>query len=280
MKKRIMNLVLALALTVIGLAGQNITAEAKIHDTISWPVTYDGNKVTSKFTDSVTNDVLSAVMPGDTVIYKVNYSTSVPADFYLNADIVNTLEEKKLDDTDPDDISKAVDSDEAKEGAYTYVIKNGNTVIFDSELIGVGESDELLKGLKMVDGEQKFFELGRLGAGGSGSVTIEIKLDGNSQDNSYMHKLATLDVKIGAQAVPKNTVEHRPGNTRHVVYTVPGGLDIVSITDPDTPLAIVRNNPQTGDMLAPIIVCTVGLVVGIIIIGIYFTIVFKQRSRR
>lgn len=270
MRKRILNIVLALALTVVGLAGQNLIAEAKTHTT-SWPVTYDGSKVTSKFSENVTNDTMSAVMPGDTVIYEVNYSTSVDADFYLNADIINSLEEKAADKTD---------SSEAKEGAYTYIIKNGDQVVCDSELFGVSDEEDLIKGLKMVDGEDKYFELGRLPAGGKGKVTISITLDGNSQDNSYMYKLATLDIKIGAQAAPKNIIEHKSGTTKNVVYTVPGGLDIVSITDPDTPLAVVRNNPQTGDLVAPILVCAAGLVLGFLIIAIYFSIVFKQRSRR
>lgn len=270
MKKKILNIVLALALTVVGLAGQNITTEAKTHTT-SWPVTYDGNKVTSKFSENVTNATMSAVMPGDTVIYEIDYSTSVDADFYLNADIINSLEERDANDNE---------SYEATEGAYTYIIKNGDQVICDSELIGVSDEADLIKGLKQVDGEDKFFELGRLPAGGSGKVTISITLDGNSQDNSYMYKLATLDIKIGAQAAPKNVVNHKPGASRKVVYTVPGGTEIVSITDPDTPLAVVRNNPQTGDMIAPILVCTTGLILGFLIIAIYFSIVFKQRSRR
>lgn len=270
MKKRILNIVLALALTVVGLAGQNFTAEAKTHTT-SWPVTYDGNKVTSKFSENVTNDTISAVMPGDTVVYEIDYSTSVNADFYLNADIISSLEETDADHNN---------SSDAKEGAYTYIIKNGDQVVCDSELIGVSDEADLIKGLKQVDGEDKFFELGRLPAGGKGKVTISITLDGNSQDNSYMYKLATLDIKIGAQPAPKDIHEHKPGTTKNVVYTVPGGLDIVSITDPDTPLAVVRNNPQTGDMIAPILVCTTGLIVGFLIIAIYFSIVFKQRSRR
>jgi len=271
MKKRIMNLVLALALTVLGLIGQINTVEAKTNEDINWDVTFNGSKVESNFSQKVTNNVISSVMPGDTIVYTVNYSSSVAADFYLNADIINTLEEKAADESD---------SADAKEGAYTYTITYGpngtENTVYDSKLIGVDEVNTI-KGLKQVDGEDKFFELGRVTPGFGQKVKITIQLDGNSQDNSYMFKLAALEVKLGAQTVPQNTVITNT-NTKKVVYTVPGGTEIVavSITDPDTPLAVVKDNPITGDYILPLIIITVGFIVGILLVCLYFKVAVKS----
>ena len=271
MKKRIIHSVLALALTVAGLAGQINIAEAKTHDDISWNVTFDGKEVKSDFSERDINGSIPAVMPGDTIVYTINYSSSVNADFYLNADIINTLEEKTADNTD---------SQEAKNGAYSYKITYGPTgdenTIYDSELVGVDESDAI-KGLKQVDGEDKFFELGQVNPGPGQKVKITIQLDGNTQDNSYMYKLAALKVKLGAQVLPPNKVVTNT-NTNKVVYTVPGGSQIVTITDTETPLAIVEDTPLTGDYIIPTIICVVGLIMGIILIGLYFYMALKQRE--
>ena len=155
----------------------------------------------------------------------------------------------------------------------------------------VGGDDTVVAGLKQVqgqadDGSGAYFNIGTLASdpdkSNPGTVTIEIALDGNSQDNSYMAKLATLDVRFGAQKVEtettKNTtvnkVTNYTGGGNKVVYTTPGGTQVVYIEEPSVPLA----NPVTGDSLLPLLLCTLTMIAGILLIVLYFILSKKPRE--
>lgn len=266
MKKRIMTLVLALVLTVAGLAGQTTLAHAA--EEYDWVATYDGSDTikTTKDDKVQTEKIkkkLEAVLPGDTIKFKIGYKNDDKndADFYLSTDITNYLEDTK----------------KASGGGYTYKISyktptdSARIDVYSNDMVGGDET-----GLSQVDtGSNTYFRIGTLKNGQTGYVEIEIALDGNTQDNSYMATLAALDIKFG---VPKRTVNvvNQEEKSHSVVTVVPGGTQVVAITDPDTPLAV--NNPQTGDLIIPMVACTAGLVVGIMFILAYFIITKKQRE--
>lgn len=272
--KKIIHLVLALTLSVAGLTGQMINADAKTQ-TASWNVTYDGSKLNSSY--DVDKATITSVMPGDTITYSVSYinNSSEATDFYLSADIINSLEDKNADGTSASGING---------GAYSYklsyTVDGVETSIYNSDTIG-GDS-EAIKGLNQAktnldNGKSLYFPVGTLKQGGSGTVNITIVLDGNSQDNDYMTKLASLDVKFGVEKAVTEPTTNVVNNTvtKSVVYTIPGGQQVVAIDEPRVPLA---GGPVTGDSLIPIIVCTSTLVIGIILIGWYFIICKKQRK--
>ncbi len=272
MKKRIMTLVLALALTVVGLAGQTTLAQAadETKSQYDWVATYDGSDTIKTTKDGKVESEkikkkLEAVLPGDTIKLKIGYENKDKndADFYLSTDITNYLEDTK----------------KASGGGYTYKISyktpaNSDRVdVYSNDMVGGDET-----GLSQVDtGANTFFKIGTLKKDQVGDVQIEITLDGNTQDNSYMATLAALDIKFG---VPKRTVNvvEQQGKSESVVTVVPGGTEVIAITDPDTPLAVNNNNPQTGDPIIPMVACTAGLVVGIMFILAYFIISKKQRE--
>ncbi|SEA66124.1 hypothetical protein SAMN02910384_02030 [Pseudobutyrivibrio sp. ACV-2] len=282
MKNKILNLVLALALTLSGLAGTNNIVLAK-SQTASWDVTYTGSKLESTY--DVSKSTITNMMPGDEITYSVGYKndSGKAVDFYLSTDIINSLEDKSAD---------GADSSAASGGAYSYKISNlidgQEKVIYDSEVLG-GES--AVKGLNQVknsleDGKAAYIGLGQIANGNQGIIKVDIKLDGNSQDNSYMYTLATLDVRFGVEEVKtssNNTKVVDEVITRDVVYTLPGDQQVVVIDDPNIPLdggpvAGIGGSPVTGDSLVPIIGCTVGLLVGTMLIGCYFIVVKKNRE--
>lgn len=274
MKKRIGSLFLALAITGVGIMLNTSLVNAATQTT-GWTVTYDGGKFVSDY--DISKSTITSAMPGDTISYEVNYknASGTTSDFYVSTDVINSLEEKSI----------GGGQSNAAGGAYTYKLSykvgNQETVIHDSETVG-GDNNTVV-GLKQAvgnieSGKVPYFNVGRLNNGQTGTIIITVKLDGNSQDNNYMEKLATLDLKFGAEKVPKpqnNVVTNTSVN--HVVYTTPGGVQVVAIDEPKVPQS--GGNPVTGDSILPIIICTMAMVLGIILVVIYFRMEKKTKRR-
>jgi hypothetical protein len=266
MKNKIKNIVLALAVTAISFSMTAVNASAATVNK-GWNVTYNGTEMTTDY--DLDKATIEHAMPGDTLAFAISYTndTKEALDFYLNTAVITSLEDDETGEI-------------AAGGAYSYklsyVLDGAETIIYDSDTIG-GDND-VLKGLKQIQGdnpEDTYFSLGRVAAGDSGVVNLVIKLDGNSQDNGYMAKLATMNVSFGVEKIPQpvnKTVKVE--ETKKVVYTTPGGTEIVMIDDPIVPL----NGPQTGDSALPIIICSVSMMIGFMLIGLYFYIMRKSRE--
>ena len=286
MKKKILNIALALAVAIAGFTSFNMEANAET-EKVEWTVTYNGKSFDSTY--SADKAKLTNAMPGDTIEFIVDYvnGTSENADFYMSADIIKSLEEGA----------------DATGGAYSYKIISSESAepIFDSETVG-GDATDVI-GLDQVDsGEGAYFALGTLAAGDSGKVTISIALDGNSQNNAYMATLAQLEIKFGAEpsseavqdiikeeTVTKtetkvNTVtEHGSGTiVKRVTNTVGGGTPVVIINDDAVPLdggtAISGANPRTGDSIIPLVACGTALLIGLLLIVWYFRMTKEQKE--
>ena len=271
MKKKILNTVLALSAAVLGLMATGLDAQAATQQ-VSWDVNYTGSKLESSY--SADKATFTQMMPGDTAIYQVTYknTSDKTADFYMESSVISSLE----------DTSLGGGSSSAKDGAYSYAISytiDGKaTSIYDSKTVG-GDSGNTLEGLNQVQTNLKnnqgaYVYVGQLAAGKSGVVTIQVDLDGNTQDNSYMERLAKLDIQFAVENVT-TTVNHT-SNTEQVVYTLPGGTEVVTITVPSTPTS--GGNPKTGDSILPLILCGAGLGLGIILIILYFVMTGKQKK--
>lgn len=308
MKKGILNIVLALTLVTAGLtAGKtdSFAAGAQTHNT-GWEVTYNGksNVDFSSNKDEVYNEI-AGVMPGDTITYTIKYTNNDPntdaskakvpgAEFYMNANVVDTLEAGR-----------------DKGGAYSYVIKNNGITLVDSQTVG-GETgtDKNNTGLAQVCGEDgTYFSLGVLNYEASGTVTVSITLDGDSQTNMYGGKDAGLEFFFRAEPmtiVEKNktiiktitrtdtVTENIPITetrriTKHVKKTLDNGTQIVQIDDSGVPLAgdnsikikdseVPLANPRTGDSMLPIIICGVMFLIGIGLIGWYIKIMKDKKK--
>ncbi len=274
MKKKYMNIVLALTLVAAGFIGLKTEALADTLDPVTWTVTYDGTENFASTYDAETAKVTGA-MPGDTITYEVTYknASTEAANFYMDANVVKTLEE----------------GSDATGGAYTYKIfsDKSETPLFDSETVG-GDNEDV-QGLMQVNGnEDAYFDLGTLAVGDSGKVTVIIVLDGNTQSNSYMGALGQLNILFAAEpesndnegivitktVTKTNTVFNQIVNhskqkvSKKVERTLPNGTQIVVIEDEDTPL--FGENPLTGDSILPLVFCGITLLLGLFLIFMYF----------
>lgn len=267
MKIKYLNLVLALLIGVVGLLNTSENAFAKTQTT-GWEITYDGFSVSSGGTAD--KGTITSAMPGDTIQFDVTYTNSSDssAAFYLNTDVIDSLENKNADGTDASGDG---------EGAYTYNISytlNGTkTTLYNSDTVGgIAISD-------VTDENQAtYFGIGTLSAGESGVITVEVVLDGNSQDNAYMAKLATLALKLGVEknstTTSTTTTVTGSSTVKKVVYTVPGGTEVLLIDEPIVPL----DGPQTGDSIVPIIICMAALLIGIMLVIWYFKLTRKEKE--
>lgn len=267
MKKIIKNLVLALTLVAAGFTGSVLSANAETLGS-GWTVTYNG-KSDVDFTSTYKDDYkpVQGAMPGDTISYTIQYknNTTESADFYMNADVLNSLEEGNVG------------------GAYSYKITNNGSELFDSETIG-GDATAAV-GLKQVSGDDGlYFSLGTIPANGSGKVVVAIKLDGDSQPNIYGDKDAALAFFFKAEST-ENAEKHKTiinnvtkTNTitkqvavsekktivKQIVKTLDNGTELVTIDDSDVPLA--GGNPSTGDSIVVMAICSALFVLGMMLI--------------
>lgn len=269
MRKIYLNMVLALSVFIAGLGINNIKVEASTQS-LEWTVQYNGDKDFSTLGKDAAKSTIENAMPGDTLKYVVTYTnaSSVTSDFYLNAEVLSSLEDNKEDD--------ASYEKDAQGGAYSFVVDYNlygvTTKIYSSETVG-GDS-VVSKGLNQTKTNNAYVNVGRLSPGQSGTVTITINLDGNSQDNSYMEKIAKLNVQFAVQDAAEDggndEVIHKSNtSTKHVVYTIPGGTQVVYIDD-DSLVPLSGGNPRTGDSILPLILCGIALIFGVTLIIWYF----------
>lgn len=270
MKVKKINMVLALALVVAGITGHCMTVEAGT-ESLEWTVQYDGGKNFKTLGKDATNSSIGNAMPGDTIQYIVTYTNNSADgktyDFYLDANVLKSLEDG---------------SSAAQGGGYSYKVDyeiNGTTsTVIDSETIG-GDND-VSKGLNQVSNDS-YVSVGRLTKGQSGIVTVSIALDGNSQDNSYMETIAQMSIQFAVQEAGEadgkhEVIENTKTETKHVVYTIPGGSKIIYIDDELTPLA--GGGPQTGDSILPLLICGITLLIGIMFIAWYFKLTKDEKK--
>lgn len=209
MKKKILCLVLTFAM----LNAFSMSASA---ETFSggddWSVSFNGSRMTSNFSSSDMDEVIYNMQPGDTAMFSVALSNthSKASDWYMSNDIVISME----------------DSTEASGGAYeyqlTYTDADGEvTTIFSSDMVG-GEDTTGGEGLhKVSDALGEMFYLSRLESGASGTVRLEVKLDGETLGNDYQNKLARLEMQFAAEeAAPDKIVKpQKPGQNIDIVKT-------------------------------------------------------------
>ena len=247
-------------------------------DSEDWNVTYDGKKVEHHNIDgdAIADTIGKQAQPGDIVDYVIDYKNTASkdeADWYLSTSVISSLEENS----------------KASGGAYDFVLSydlNGKKEeLYNSSTIGGNE-----QGLKQLGLDGKYyFYIGRTANNQVGTINLEIKLDGQTVNNDYMRQLAQLMVKFGAVTVPSGTPEtiFVPGKDHeHINYVpgkvirIPNGTTIVEIPDGDIPMSgPTPNGPRTGDDIRLLIICAVGLMLGISLIVWYFVLLKKRQQQ-
>lgn len=254
MSKKYLQLALALCVTCAGLIISSNTAKAEEYEA-GWNVSYNGSTITSDFKQADVNSQLSQMMPGDSITLSVDYKndSTKTADYYMASDILSSLETNS----------------QAAGGAYSYSISYnsgaGEQYIYNSETLG-GDNATVEGLMQASTTNGNYFYVGRLDSGKSGKVIVKIALDGNSQTNSYMSQIAQLGIKFG--------VEDTGVTGRTVVYTTPGGTEIIYIKDGLVALA----GPKTGDSILPLVACAVALLLGVMLVLYYFKMTKKEEE--
>ena len=175
-----------------------------------WNVDFNSDKqMISDYDQSAINRQIAMMQPGDDLSLDVSVrnGSSETTEWYMTSTALKTLEEASA----------------ASGGAYSYTLSYNGNEIYSSDTVGGDDSN----GLKEVsDATGSWFYLGSLASGQDGNVTIAMTLDGDSQGNSYMDTLGSLQVNFA--------VEDTTQPERRIV-----GGDLVQTGDPMTDTLLV-----------------------------------------
>ena len=185
MKKHVMTVLLVLLVMMF---------PASVFATDAGTVTYDGKNLNGDYN---TIDV-SSMQPGDTQEYEITVKNDgkEETDWWMSNKVLKTLE----------------DNSDATGGAYTYVLKYNDTVIYSNDTVG-GEEETTGGGLKeATNALDEFFHFTSLKPGESGVVTLVVTLDGESQGNIYQNTTGEIELIFAVEP-------HEPGNDKPVPPT-------------------------------------------------------------
>ena len=184
------------AVLVFALAAGTLTVYAKDYTKDEgWAATFTGEGIESNFTSSQIAAEISELQPGDSVTFSVGVanSDSRSADFYLNSQVLSSLEDSRST---------------ASGGAYGYSLvytgPSGNELIlYNSDTIG-GDSTSRGEGLNKVQNESgEYIYLDGLGAGQKGKVSVRVALDGETQGNGYQNTFANMQLNFAVERRPE-----------------------------------------------------------------------------
>ena len=225
MKKRILSLVLTFAM--LSAVPMSVSAET-LTGSDDWTVSFDGSKMESNFKSADLDEVIYDMQPGDTAQFQVALTNKhgKEADWYMSNDIVISMEDSTEASGGAYEYLLTYTDADASGGAYEYLLTytdadGTETTIFSSEMVG-GEDTTSGEGLhKVSDALGEMFYLSRLASGASGTVKLEVKLDGETLGNDYQNKLAQLEMQFAAEeAADDQIVTTRvPGDRATTVKT-------------------------------------------------------------
>ena len=189
-------------------------------NTFSGTVTFNaaGNKLENEFTDGQFQATFSDMLPGDDakVTLTLTNANAKAVNWYMDNDILSSLE----------------DNSSASGGAYTYSLSykgpgENARELFNSDTVGGEDSiglDEINNSFmsnydtsNVNRSGERFFALGNIGSGKSGTLTLYIKLDGETQNNDYQNTLAQMAMKFAVEITDSGT--STTTNTNKVVKT-------------------------------------------------------------
>ena len=188
MKKMTKIITLLLALMTVLMMSQAAFAES---------TSVKGGTYTYNGSDIVTSDgvdlgaTLRGLQPGDSITINQTYvnDSDNKTEWYIKNEILDTLEK----------------NNEMK-GGYTYKLVSGGQTLFDSEAVGGEGSESSKEGLLQINdavtGEnagEKWIHIDTLKAGGRGTTTLTVALDGESQANIYEETTAELNIQYAVE---------------------------------------------------------------------------------
>ena len=209
MKKLRKTMILLLALITVLMMSQ--AAFAANYD--GGTFTFDGTEINNSDAAAEIDDEIANLEPGDSVtfVFKYKNESGDDTDWYLDNEVVRTLEET---------------SEAAADGGYTYRLinegkKDGTVTIFSSEAVAGADSenpdkDEKDKGLKAAtNATDDWLYIDTLKSGQSGVTKLTVALDGESQANGYQSTDGQLRIAYGVEKAAAGEIiyNHIPGKT-------------------------------------------------------------------
>ena len=216
MKNKLLSLVMAAAI-MFGFVTP-VCAETYSSD---YTVTYDG----SNLSQNLGTDPFKNLEPGDTVTVKATLknSSSKATNWYMKNQVAQTLEQ----------LSSASD------GAYTYELSFNDEVFYSSTSVG-GDNSNGLGEVNTVFNDE-WYLLGNIAAGGTGTVTLKVTLDGYTQKNNYFNTEGALTMQFGVEQATATEIT-KPGEDKKLTVVKTGsetGLSFYSILAMVSGLALI-----------------------------------------
>lgn len=203
--KRLLNVFLAAVLAFAAVPTAAIAESLTGGD--GWKVTYTADgKMKDTFDAGTYFDEVSNLQPGDDITFTVaiSHENSSDADWYLNNEVVKTLE-------------AGAASGSAYGYELTYTDPSGATrTLYSSESVGGDNSAGLTEATNALD---DYIALGTLKKGQSGSVSVKVTLDGETEGNDYFDTLARLVLKFAVEPQPEPEHKTKTVTERRVVQT-------------------------------------------------------------
>lgn len=243
MKKRILGL--ALGAVLLMLPTEAVRAAGPV----------DGG--TAQFTDKGMQSVfqdsgavqreIGSLQPGGSVTIQVKLENQRKqnTDWYMTSQVVKSLEDS---------------NDIAKGGAYTYELSYTNDAtgdvktLYSSQNVGGGERRT---GLHEADEAlDEYVYLDRLGAGGTGRVTLTVGLDAETLGNAYQSTLADLQMAFAAEIVSRGGGGSSSG----------GGSAPGNPGSPQASTVLALGGVQTGDASNLMLWSLIALLSGLILL--------------
>lgn len=250
MKKKWLASVLALLLAVTP-----ITAYAEdFSGGDGWKVSFDGKKMTSTFKNTDIDDKIYEMEPGDTVDFHIQLKNEYKqtTDWYMTNKVLESLEDAQT---------------VAEGGAYSYIltyIKQDGTkeTLYSSEEVGGETKNASGEGLHQATNSLKdYFYLDRLKSGQSGEITLKVKLEGETQGNTYQDTLAKLQMNFAVELEDDSTTPGTPDNP-------------TKTPSKKTPS---RTTVKTGDNSRVLLYSVIALIAGLVCAG---AVVYNVRQNR
>lgn len=189
MKKKWIGIVAALAL--IAATPVQVQAE-EFSGGDNWNVTFDGEKINSTFKNADIDDAIYQLQPGDTVNIRLELKNTYDGDtqWYMTNQVLQSLEDSQS---------------AASGGAYSYILTytapDGTArTLYSSDSVGgdtVGESGEGLH--QATNALKDYFYLDEIAKGEKAEIALTVKLEGETQGNTYQDTLAKLQMNFAVE---------------------------------------------------------------------------------
>lgn len=266
---------LALAMMAVMLAGSALTVRAEHHlvGGDQWKVQFTGKEMKSTFTSQDITNAISAIEPGDDIEIKIKLENtdSRKATWYMTNEVLQTLEESQ---------------NAASGGAYTYNLTytSGDStqeplILYDSENVGGEKNSAAGEGLKEVMSsldDKDWLYMDQLKPKGTGTISLTVGLDGETQGNGYQNTLARLQLNFAVERAAAASSSGGSGGSGGGSGSSGGGT---SSTPAPAPASVVYSPGavQTGDPSSMLLWSAAALTSGLALM--VFVVCFYKKKR-